>query len=159
MLHPAGKVRIYQFRGEESGNTVHVLELKKNEAAYIEQGERHCCSSSSSLMHFQCSSSSPSCHPINGPHTSLVSLPAFSSLPSPPAGSVHFVQNAGSGGAKARFLQLFDHPKAGTVFVAPALAALADKAPEVVNSAFSEPVFAHGTTGKPGIIRVAGCGV
>jgi oxalate decarboxylase/phosphoglucose isomerase-like protein (cupin superfamily) len=39
--HTAGKVRIFQFRGEEGGNTVHTTELSAGEAGYVMQGAIH----------------------------------------------------------------------------------------------------------------------
>jgi quercetin dioxygenase-like cupin family protein len=34
-----GKFKVYQFRGEEAGTNVSVVEISKGEAAYIQQGE------------------------------------------------------------------------------------------------------------------------
>jgi oxalate decarboxylase/phosphoglucose isomerase-like protein (cupin superfamily) len=68
-------------------------------------------------------------------------------------GAYHVVENTAKGTTK--FLQIFDHPNGGAVFAAPALAALPRN---IVNSAFSAPVLAAGTTGKPAaIINVSHC--
>jgi quercetin dioxygenase-like cupin family protein len=36
-----GKLKVYQFRGEEAGTNVSVVEISKGEAAYIQQGAIH----------------------------------------------------------------------------------------------------------------------
>ncbi len=103
--HPAGSIRVHQFRGEEDGLKVNVVDASAGEAVYILQG------------------------------------------------AYHVVENTRKG--TTRFIQIFDHPFGGAVFAAPALAALPRN---IVNSAFSAPILASGTTGKPAaIINVNPC--
>lgn len=67
-------------------------------------------------------------------------------------GAFHTVENIGSG--TAQFLQIFDHPQGGAVFVSPSLVALPRN---LVNSAFSEDVLDRDTTAKGALVPVRGC--
>ncbi len=69
------------------------------------------------------------------------------------AGAIHTVENTYDG--ESKFLQIFDHPQAGAVFVASAMAALPAS---LINSAFSADVLTGPRTGNPGIIMVRDCG-
>jgi oxalate decarboxylase/phosphoglucose isomerase-like protein (cupin superfamily) len=57
-----------------------------------------------------------------------------------PQGTLHYVRNTYNGDSV--FLQIFDHPKAGAVFVAAALAAMPRP---VLNSAFTSEFPANST--------------
>lgn len=61
-----------------------------------------------------------------------------------PTGTVHFVRNANKHGA-SRFLQLFDHPGAGAVFVGPALLGMPR---DILDSAFTS-AFPAAVSGNP----------
>jgi oxalate decarboxylase/phosphoglucose isomerase-like protein (cupin superfamily) len=67
-------------------------------------------------------------------------------------GTFHFVENISKG--TTEFLQIFDHPQAGAVFAAPALASLPRN---VVNSAFSEDVFDADVKALGTLIPIRGC--
>jgi hypothetical protein len=72
-------------------------------------------------------------------------IPGLGVLPhDPPTGTVHFVRNVKRGGA-SRFLQLFDHPDAGAVFVGPALLGMPR---DILDSAFTS-AFPAAVSGNP----------
>ena len=154
----AGKIRIYQFRGEEDQANVRVTDISANQAGYIQQGEfvMGCHRAAVLLPHVRTRAQVLPSHGC----VELVQLTAVGARSATclPAGAYHFVENISSGTTK--FLQIFDHPQGGAVFAAPALVALRNaggNAAAIVNSAFSSNVLGAGVTAKGAIINVAGC--